>query len=96
MTQYQPQHHDGDLLLRVLGFRSNVALEDYDCFCPTDLVHYNQIQLKCLRTRMAHLSKICSSDLTEDERYDIIHGKQFSQRFRAFYVTEYPEKVTRA
>jgi len=95
MSNPPEQFSDGNLLMKVLEFTCEGALEESDRFAPVDLAHYNQIQLHCLRMRMRLLGKERCTELSEAERYEFINGEQFSQRFRAFYVHKFPEKVTR-
>jgi hypothetical protein len=72
-------------------------LNEYDIFIPKDQKHYNGLQanwlkeeIELIRNRPGHSQEVTDTELVHDaQKYHNF------ERYRAFYVLSYPDKVTK-
>lgn len=87
---------DVHILEQIKGMSSQ-ELKVFDSYGPVDFCHYVRLERKWLETakyliatRPGHSSDVSDPELLEDVREN-----HLAERFRAWYVLKFPEKVTR-
>ena len=87
-------HEDMPILERIKGMNSQ-ELKSFDSYHPIDLTHYNKIQLEWVASekyliahRPGHTGEVTPLELIQDMQIN-----KNGERFRAFYVIKYPDRV---
>ena len=82
------------ILERIKGMNSQ-ELKSFDSYHPIDLTHYNKIQLEWVASekyliahRPGHTGEVTPLELIQDMQIN-----KNGERFRAFYVIKYPDRV---
>ena len=87
-------HNSDDIdIIRKLKSMTSEELSYFDrTYGPTDLKHYNNVQIEWIKTSRWLLGTRIQRDPSEEECM-MDYLAQNSHRFRAFYAMKYPDKV---